>query len=119
MGEGKLQESHVSPAKLRGASPSEDQYYFLVLYDISEAKKARLLVKILNHYGVRVQKSVFEGHVRQSQAKDMLKEIRRLMASERFFDPDDNVRIYRIAGECELCVFGEYESQDLEENIFF
>lgn len=119
MEKGELQESYTMPAKLRGASPSEDRYYFLVLYDISDPKKTRLLVKILRRYGIRVQKSVFEGHVRQTQMKEMTKEIKRLMASERYFDPDDNVRIYKIAGECELCVFGNYENQVPEENIFF
>lgn len=107
------------PAKVHGASPSEDRYYILVLYDISDAKKMRLLVKILKRYGVRVQKSVFEGSVRQTQIRKMLQEIRRLMSSDRFFNANDNVRIYKIAGECELSVFGDYQSQELEENIFF
>jgi CRISPR-associated endonuclease Cas2 len=104
--------------KLSGASPASDRYYVVVLFDISEAKKYRALLKILKGYGCRIQKSVFEAHLKRSQIKEMTTKIEMLMESERFYNPNDNVRIYRIAGNCALTVFGSYQSNIQEENIF-
>ncbi|WP_303133520.1 CRISPR-associated endonuclease Cas2 [uncultured Olsenella sp.] len=114
-----LNKTYRAPGKVRGTSPSEDTYYVLVLFDISEAKKYRFLVRALKKYGLRVQKSVFEAQITQSKLKRLLVQIERLMSSERFFNPDDNVRVYKIAGECELSVFGECVDTTFEENIFF
>ncbi len=30
------------------------------------------------------------------------------MANERYYDPKDKIRIYRVAGNCELTIFGDY-----------
>lgn len=105
--------------RISGASPADDRDYVLVLFDISDQKKYRALTKVFQRYGTRVQKSVFEAHLRRADIKGLLEATRRIMGSERFFNPSDNVRIYRIAGNCRLTVFGGYEPTLLEENIFF
>lgn len=107
------------PGKIKGASPSEDRYYVIVLFDISDAKKYRLLLKILLKYSSRVQKSVFEASLRNSQIKDMVGSIERLMASARYSNPQDKVRVYKIAGDCEMVVFGTCENANLSDDIFF
>jgi CRISPR-associated endonuclease Cas2 len=96
--------------KLPGASPASDRYYVVALFDISEAKKYRALLKILKSYSCRIQKSVFEAHLKRSQIKEMSAKIETLMTSERYYNPSDNVRLYRIAGNCALTVFGSYQS---------
>ncbi len=113
-----LQKTEFSPGKLSGASPAEDRFYVVVLFDISDQKKYRILIKILNEYCVRVQKSVFEGHLKMSQIRQLMSSIERLMSSERYFDADDNVRIYRISGNCTATVYGNCTSSIVEENIF-
>ena len=117
--EGVLSKTEFSPGKLSGASPADDRFYLLILFDISEQKKYRLLIKILNNYCTRVQKSVFEGHLKMMQIKQMMTSIEKLMASTRFYNPDDNVRIYRISGNCTATVFGSCTLSIIEENIFF
>jgi CRISPR-associated protein Cas2 len=112
------QKSELSLGKTSGASPAEDRFYVIVFFDISEAKKYRALTKILKSYGNRIQKSVFEAQLRRAQIKNLIAAIEKLMTSERYYCATDNVRIYKIAGNCEVTVFGVYESNILEENIF-
>jgi CRISPR-associated endonuclease Cas2 len=114
----RLEQTERSFGKIGGSSPSEDLYYVLLFFDISEPKKYRMLLKTLKRYSFRIQKSVFEAHLKNRQVFDLTDQIRKLMASERWRNPADNVRIYKIYGTCTLTVFGEYQSHELERNIF-
>ena len=114
-----LRITDFSPGKTAGASPSEHKYYVMVFFDISDAKKYRLLVRVLKRYGVRVQKSVFEAQLRPSQVRELKDAIEGLMCSDRYYNPDDNVRMYKISGNCDATVYGEYSPLLPEENIFF
>ena len=114
----KLARTDVSLGRIAGASPSEHRYYVMVLFDISDPKKYRLLMKVLKRYGMRIQKSVFEAQLRLAQIRELSASLENLMASERFYNPDDNIRIYRISGACTATVLGSYSSELMEENIF-
>jgi CRISPR-associated endonuclease Cas2 len=113
-----FEENAFSPRRIRGASAAEDRYYVIVAFDISEPKKYRQLIKILGRYSQRIQKSIFEAWLRRTQISQMAEAIENLMGSERFFCESDNVCIYRIAGNCDATVFGEYSSVLMDENIF-
>lgn len=110
--------TEVAVGKISGSSPSESAYYVLILFDISDSKKYRILTRLLKRYGTRVQRSVFEAQLRQAQLKELISAIDSIMLSERFYNPDDNVRVYRIASNCEVTVFGRYESSLVEEDVF-
>lgn len=116
--EGKLVRTSCSPGRVNGPSPAENRYYVIVLFDISDAKKYRLLTKVLKGYGTRIQKSVFEAQLKRSQIKTLIASVEKLMSSRRFFNPDDNIRIYEIAGHCDLTIFGECHIDVIEDNIF-
>lgn len=105
-------------SKMPGASPAESRYYVLLLFDIADAKKYRLLMRILKRYSTRIQKSVFEAFLKPRQIKQMTDEIEKLMASDRYYNPDDNIRIYRIAGKCDVTVFGTCRTTGVETDIF-
>ena len=94
--------------KIRGSSPAEDRYYVVVLFDISNQKKYRRIIKILNGYGDRIQYSIFEAYLRSAQIKEMVQKTRDVMANERYYDPKDKIRIYRVAGNCDLTIFCDY-----------
>lgn len=113
-----MSKTEVSVGKRAASTPSESTYYVLVLFDISDSKKYRCLTRILKRYGTRIQKSVFEAQLRLSQIKELTGAIEKLMVATRFYNSDDNVRLYRMASNCELTVFGRYESTLTEENIF-
>lgn len=110
--------SEFAVGRIAGASPAEHRYYVLVMFDISEAKKYRMLVRTLKKYGLPIQRSVFEAQLKPGQIKDLLGEVERLMSSERFYNPSDNVRVYKVAGNCDVTVFGQYVSTLTEENVF-
>lgn len=113
-----LEVTTLSLGKTGGASPAESRYYVLVLFDIANTKKYRLLMRILKRYATRIQKSVFEAQLKPRQIKDMTDAIRGLMASERYYDSDDNVRIYRIAAHCEVTVLGTCCTEQTDGDIF-
>lgn len=101
-----LQVSNLTLGRQAGGSPAESSYYVLVLFDIADSKKYRLLLRVLKRYAVRIQKSVFEAWLKPRQIKEMSEAIEGLMSSERYYDPDDNVRVYRMASGCTAVVYG-------------
>jgi CRISPR-associated endonuclease Cas2 len=114
----KLEKTERTVGKTSGSSPADDKFYIIALFDISEPKKYRALIRIFKSYSLRIQKSVFEAQLTRQQYKEFLTAVEHLMASERFYCPSDNVRVYRIAGNCDVTIFGHYENSILEDNIF-
>ena len=52
--------------------------------------------------------------------KELTEAIERLMGSERYFDPADKVRVYKMSGSCSAVLYGECadDDNDLRQNIF-
>jgi CRISPR-associated protein Cas2 len=67
----------------------------VVAYDVVANGRRRRLAKALLGFGVRVQKSVFEGEVPERRMGELL------AACEKAIDPtEDSVRLYTL---CERC----------------
>lgn len=81
--------------------PTEKKYFILVIYDISENKRRNRMVKLLNSYGFRVQKSAFEALLRPNKYKKLLSQIAKIP------DSCDSVRVYKTLGQGTVEVFGE------------
>lgn len=113
-----LEVSSLTIGRQGGGSPAEGRYYVLVLFDIASEKKYRLLMRILKRYATRIQKSVFDAYLKPCQIREMMDSIEGLMASEQYFNRDDNVRIYRIASNCTATVYGTCETVRRGEDIF-
>ncbi len=64
--------------------------HILVIYDISDNKKRRGAVKVLNAYGTRVQKSAFECIITDAMAAALEKKLSVII------DKTDSVRIYPL-----------------------
>jgi CRISPR-associated endonuclease Cas2 len=75
------------------------------------------VIKVLNGYSDRIQYSIFEAYLRKEQIKSLIAALRDIMASSDFFDEKDRIRIYKIAGNCELTVFGDYSDNTPESNV--
>lgn len=118
MGEGSNR-SVFSVGRDAGASPSEHRYYVLVMFDISSPKKYRLLIRLLGKYGTRIQKSVFEAQLKMTQIKNLIFLLDKLMNAQQYYNPNDNIRIYKISGNCDVTVFGSCNHLMTEQNIFF
>lgn len=109
--------TRFTPGRISGSAPAKAEDYVLIMFDISNPKKYRILIKLLKKYGKRVQKSVFEAQLNRSQISELEKTVGRLMSSDRFYNESDSVRIYRIAGNCNALVYGSYTSVIMEENV--
>lgn len=113
-----LQVTSLSLGRQPGGSPAESRYYVLVLFDIADAKKYRLMMRIIKRYATRIQKSVFEAQLKPRQLKEMTDALEGIMSSEVYFNPSDNVRIYRIASGCSATVLGSCTTAAYESDIF-
>lgn len=70
--------------------------FYIIAYDIPNNKRRRKLANLLEDYGVRVQKSVFEVWLDESDRKALMKRLQRLIKIN-----EDSLRMYRL---CELCL---------------
>lgn len=70
--------------------------FIVVSYDIPDDKRRSLVARILEGYGYRVQKSVFECEVTQELYEKMKKRVERKIKPE-----EDSVRYYQL---CENCI---------------
>lgn len=74
--------------------------YISVIYDITCTKRRNKLVKLLEQYGKRVQKSAFEIIISDKELKFLIFNI------EKIIDDKDNVRIYKLNSQDEIISFG-------------
>lgn len=88
----------------------EQKSMILVIYDISVNKRRNKLVKILEGYGFRVQKSAFEAKLSDRQYHKLLHAI------EEFSEEEDNIRVYKINGQGEIHSFG-VEPDEIENEV--
>lgn len=82
----------------------------LVIYDISEDKKRRELVKYLQSYGGRVQRSAFECIMTRKLYKALVKDIRKFCDKKT-----DSIRIYKLTRDNEILNFGINKLTDLND----
>ncbi|MBC7075725.1 MAG: CRISPR-associated endonuclease Cas2 [Syntrophomonadaceae bacterium] len=88
---------------------NSDNYLVLVIYDISCDQKRNKIAKILESFGVRVQKSAFEAVLDKQRYSKLIKQLGRLL------DDEDCVRVYKFTGNTEMVVWGTIENIKDEE----
>ncbi len=69
---------------------------YVLSYDVTNDKRRRRLVKILEAAGRRVQYSVFETMLPAGDLKKLV----RAAATELNFKEGDSLRIYRLCAQC-------------------
>ena len=70
----------------------ERRYIVLVIYDITDDRRRSRMVKCLERYGIRVQKSAFEAFLTARKYDDLI------VRTTRLIDPrTDSLRIYLLA----------------------
>lgn len=67
----------------------------MVAYDVADNRRRRRVAKILEDYGVRVQKSVFECDLDQSRLTNLIVELRRAVNRKR-----DKIRCFPLCLDC-------------------
>ena len=67
---------------------------WLIIYDIRDPRRLRRIAKMMEHYGIRVQKSVFEVMCRNSVTKAMRREAR------EFMEDEDSFIVFNLCAKC-------------------
>ena len=88
---------------------------YLVCYDISHPKRLRLTAKILEDFGLRVQKSVFEVAATEVVIARLRQSVRRIIEDEDF------VVYFDLCHRCwqKKMKYGPGEFCDLDEKEFY
>lgn len=76
----------------------------LVIYDITVAKRRQKMIKCLEKYTVRVQRSCFEGMLTLAQYKELESEAQRYINEET-----DSLRIYVLQDHTRVKAWGKCE----------
>lgn len=86
----------------------------LIIYDIRSNKRRLKLSKLLEGYGVRVQKSCFEVDLSRNDYQSLLMDI------EGFYKPDeeDSIIVYVTTKE-EVTSFSPYHNAEKLDDILF
>ncbi len=85
--------------------------FLLVSYDISSNQTRGKISKYLKDYGLRVQKSVFEGNINMDQYKEIKEKLKSLIDRKT-----DRICFYRFCDGCkgkvEISGWGEVAEDD-------
>lgn len=78
-----------------------NRYRVLVIYDVSESKNRYRISKILESYGIRIQRSAFECLLTKTQIKTMTEKLK------KYIDiASDRLDIYRFSEQTHSESFG-------------
>jgi CRISPR-associated protein Cas2 len=91
---------------------------YLVAYDISTTeevgkKRLFLIAKVMERYGVRVQKSVFECLLSEAKFQQLLLELEGILKLSQ-----DSLLIYRLGGNARILRMGRKDEDPLTEESF-
>ena len=71
------------------------RHLFAIAYDVTSDRRRARVARILGDCGTRVQKSVFECHLSETEACTLEERLR-----QAIHPATDRVRIYRLCGAC-------------------
>lgn len=90
--------------------------YYLVIYDIADVKRLRHVAKIMQDFGVRVQKSKFEMELTHSTLKGLQSRIDAVINHS-----EDGVKYFPLCQKCQVRIEkigqGNYIDPDREYAI--
>ena len=79
----------------------ERRYIVLVIYDITDDRRRTRMVKCLERYGIRVQKSAFEAFLTEKKYEHMME------LTSGLIDPaTDSLRVYLLANHTSVRSWG-------------
>lgn len=87
----------------------EKKFIVLMIYDIVDNKRRNKMVKCLEAYGVRVQKSAFEALLTRRQYDKMLRE-----SSKLIDEAVDSLRVYVLDDIIDVYTWGIGERKETD-----
>lgn len=93
---------------------SENKFWYIICYDITEPKRWRRVYKLVNGYGRRLQFSIFRCRLTARQVERLRWELERIMTAE------DKLLILSLCDGCERRVASHNRPESwLDENHSF
>ena len=92
---------------------SDRRYIVLVIYDIVDNKSRLRMLKCLESYGIRVQKSAFEAYLTKKKYEQLMHEASRIIDKET-----DSLRVYLLANNTSVRSWGTGDKH-IEDVIIF
>ena len=92
---------------------SDRRYIVLIIYDIVDNKSRLRMVKCLESYGIRVQKSAFEAYLNKKKYEQLMHEASKIINKET-----DSLRIYLLANNTSVRSWGTGDKH-IEDVIIF
>lgn len=89
----------------------DNRIYVLIIYDIIDDARRRKLVKYLQGYGYRVQKSAFESKLKKKLYRKLLAEL------PKYVGVGDNIRVYQLSNDNKVMNYGTHNNIALEQII--
>lgn len=68
----------------------------IITYDIADEKRLRKVAILMEDYGIRVQRSVFECLIEERQVIQLIDKLMKIIEVK-----EDSTRIYRMCGNCQ------------------
>ncbi len=90
------------------------EHIYLIAYDIADERRLRQIAKLMEGYGVRVQKSIFESALSPTELKELKWRTLQLL------DPvEDGVKFFKLCKRCEqkISVVGKGGHTDLLQRM--
>lgn len=89
----------------------------IVAYDIADPKRLLKIAKIMQDYGVRVQKSIFEVTLTGPLFREMKERIEKIICHE-----EDGVKYFTLCEKCagtvEIIGQGQFTDPDMEYYVY-
>jgi CRISPR-associated protein Cas2 len=87
--------------------------FVLVAYDIADERRLKQVAKLMEAYGERVQKSVFECVIDQRQLEILTHKLRYLMKRK-----EDKVQFYPLCDACERRINSTSQASFASEDVY-
>ena len=84
------------------------KYLVLIIYDVTDDKRRRKLVKYLEQYAVRIQYSAFQGYLTAAQYKKLCNQAGRFINAKT-----DSLRIYKNTENLKIKIWGRHTEEVL------
>ncbi len=91
-----------------------DSRFWVISYDIGDARRLRRVARLMERFGTRVQKSVFECCLAPDDHRTLEKELALLLES-----PPDTVRWYPLCGDCRGLARSEGGTEIIENRTYY
>ncbi len=88
--------------------------FWVLSYDIADARRLRRVARIMERFGTRVQKSVFECWLAPSDKRALEEALASVLQS-----PPDGVRWYPLCADCRELTRNETHTEILENRTFY